>query len=98
MATILNETVPATRALWQRNTQTARLLGKLRECRALGVALELPTIMRELGVAQHGARLRELRLRGFRIQNHMERTEAGDVHSEYRLLFDPERDPAEVQP
>ena len=48
------------------------------------------------GIAQHGARMKELRDRGFVIQNHMERVD-GVVHSEYQLVFDPENDAAEFE-
>jgi hypothetical protein len=77
-------------------TQADRLLAKLREARANRTPLALPSIM-QLGIAQHGARLRELRLRGFRIVNRMERVD-GAVHSDYELIFDPEHDAAGVEP
>jgi hypothetical protein len=78
-------------------SQADRLLAELRQARANHAALPLPDIMR-LGIAQHGARLRELRLRGYKIENHMERTAEGEVRSEYRLTFDPETDDLTVQP
>lgn len=76
--------------LWQRPTQTELLIAKLREARATGKALELPEIMR-LGIAQHGARLKELRDRGFIIANELE-SKDGRLHSRYWLIHDPERD------
>jgi hypothetical protein len=76
--------------LLHRPPQTELLIGKLREARAAGRALELPEIMR-LGIAQHGARMKEIRNRGFRVANELESVE-GVLHSRYYLLFDPERD------
>lgn len=76
--------------LWHRPTQTDLLISKLREARAEGKALELPEIMR-LGIAQHGARMKEIRDRGFKVINELESLE-GVLHSRYWLLFDPERD------
>jgi len=80
-----------TEPLWRRPTQTDRLLFALRDRRAQGKALELPEIMHDLGIAQHGARFKELRDRGFKIINELESVE-GVLHSRYWLLFDPERD------
>ena len=78
--------------LWHRPTQTDLLISKLREARAEGKALELPEIMR-LGIAQHGARLNELRSRGFVIENEMSRH--GDtIRSCYWLKYDPEQESA----
>jgi len=52
----------------------------------------LPEIMR-LGIAQHGARLNELRSRGFVIENEMSRH--GDtIRSCYWLKYDPEQESA----
>ena len=82
-----------TGGLWQRPTQTELLIAKLRERRNEGKALELPEIMR-LGVAQHGARMREIRDRGFKVINELESVE-GVLHSRYWLIFDPERDGAQ---
>jgi len=79
-----------TDGLWQRPSQTELLIAKLREARAAGKALELPEIMR-LGIAQHGARMKEIRNLGFRVINELESVE-GVLHSRYWLLFDPERD------
>jgi hypothetical protein len=61
-----------------------------RRLAALLGALELPEIMR-LGIAQHGARMKEIRNRGFRVINELESVD-GVLHSRYHLLFDPERD------
>ncbi len=69
-------------------TQADLLLSMLREARSQGRAVELPAIMRA-GIAQHGARLFELRERGFVIVNEMERYD-GIIRSRYRLTFDPE--------
>ena len=71
-------------------TQADVLLEMLRTARAANQPLELPTIMRA-GIAQHGARLAELRERGFEIVNEMERND-GVVRSWYRLVFDPDRE------
>ena len=79
-----------TGGLWHRPTQTELLIAKLREARAAGKALELPEIM-HLGIAQHGARMKEIRNRGFRVINELESLN-GVLHSRYWLLFDPERD------
>ena len=50
-----------------RPTQADVMIELLRENSALGKPLELPEIMRA-GIAQHGARLNELRSRGFIIE------------------------------
>ena len=76
--------------LWQRPTQTDVLIRLLRERREEGKALELPEILR-LGIAQHGARLKEIRNRGFSVINELECIN-GVLHSRYWLIFDPERD------
>jgi len=76
--------------LWQRPTQTELLIAKLRERRDEGKALELPEIMR-LGIAQHGARMKEIRDRGFKVINELESIK-GVLHSRYWLMYDPERD------
>ena len=76
--------------LWHRPTQTDVLISKLREARAERRGLELSEIMR-LGIAQHGARMKELRDRGFKIINELESIK-GVLHSRYWLIFDPERD------
>jgi len=82
-----------TGGLWQRPTQTELLIAKLRERRNEGKALELPEIMR-LGVAQHGARMKEIRDRGFKVINELESIK-GVLHSRYWLIYDPERDGAQ---
>ena len=46
------------------------------------------------GIAQFTARIFELRERGFRIDNEMQRSTDGRVLSRYWLRFDPERDGA----
>jgi hypothetical protein len=66
------------------------LIAKLRESRSMGRPLELPEIMR-LGIAQHGARIAELRDRCFVIENELERTDSR-VLSRYWLRHDPELD------
>jgi hypothetical protein len=63
----------------------------LRDARASGRALELPEIMRA-GIAQHGARLREIRERGLVVENELDRDTAGIVRSRYWLRHDPELD------
>jgi hypothetical protein len=75
---------------WRRRTQTGLLIDKLRERRDEGKALELPEIMR-IRIAQHGARAKEIRNRGFRVINELESVD-GVLHSRYHLLFDPGRD------
>ena len=82
-----------TSGLWRRQNQTELLIQKLREARAEGRALELPAIM-ALGIAQHGARMKEIRNRGFKVINELESIE-GVLHSRYWLLFDPECDGAQ---
>lgn len=76
--------------LWRRLTQTELIIAKLREARAEDRSASLQEIMR-LGIAQHGARLKELRLRGFVIENELER-DGEAVRSCYWLRHDPERD------
>ena len=75
----------------RRPTQADLLLEKLREARGQSRALELPVIM-ALGIAQHGARFKELRDRGFVVENEQDRDLDGVVRSRYWLLFDAERD------
>jgi hypothetical protein len=77
----------------QSPTQADVLIGMLRGARASRQPLELPAIMRA-GIAQHGARFKEIRDRGFQVENEMERTVDGVVISRYWLRFDPERDGA----
>lgn len=76
--------------LRDRPTQTDLLISKLREARFESKALELPEIMR-LGIAQHGARMKEIRERGFKVINELESIN-GVLHSRYWLMCDPERD------
>jgi hypothetical protein len=75
-------------------TQADVLIGMLRAARANREPLELPSIMKA-GIAQHGARFKELRNQGFEIVNELERTADGVVLSRYWLRFDPERDGAQ---
>ena len=77
-------------SLWQRPTQTELLIAKLHERRNEGRPLELPEIM-QLGIAQHGARLKEIRNRGFEVINELESVN-GFLHSRYWLTFDLEWD------
>jgi hypothetical protein len=63
----------------------------LRRTREKGGALELPEIM-AVGIAQHGARFKEIRERGFVVVNQLERAEDGRILSRYFLRHDPERD------
>jgi hypothetical protein len=72
-------------------TQTDVLIGLLRDSRSKRPPLELPAIMRA-GIAQHGARFKEIREQGFHVENEMERTSEGAVISRYWLRFDPESD------
>ena len=44
------------------------------------------------GIAQHSARLFEIRKRGFVVENQTERAADGRVLSRYWLRYDPERD------
>jgi hypothetical protein len=76
--------------LWQRPTQTEQLIAKLREPRDQGKALELPGIM-HLGIARHGARVKEIRNRGVQVVHELESV-AGVLHSRHCPLFDPGRD------
>src|SRR5438270_3122083 len=71
----------------RRTTQADVLIELLRARRAAGLALELPDIL-AAGIAQHSARLLELRERGFIIENEMQRSAAGHVvYSSYRLVY-----------
>jgi len=76
-----------------RQNQADLLIEMLRTARANHPPLSLPQIM-GVGIAQHGARFKEIRDRGFRVENVMERRADGAVHSWYWLRFDPERDGA----
>ena len=75
-----------------RATQADVILAMLREARKGGSPVELPDIMRA-GIAQHGARISELRERGFVIENEMERRDSR-VISRYWLRHDPDLDGA----
>lgn len=75
-------------------TQADVLIGLLRAARASRCPLDLRAIMRA-GIAQHGARFKELREQGFQIENVMERTAEGVVRSWYWLRHDPETDGAQ---
>lgn len=68
-------------------TQADVLLKMLREARQRGAFVALPNIM-QAGIAQHGARLNELRRRGFVVENQLSR-DNGVTHSRYWLRFDP---------
>ena len=74
-----------------RRTQADVIVALLREKRALGKPLELPEIL-AAGIAQHGARIKEIRHRGFVIRNELERSHDGRVLSRYWLEGDPEQD------
>ena len=74
-------------------TQAEVLIGLLRIARNNRAPLDLPAIM-QAGIAQHGARFKELREQGFKITNEMERSADGVVLSRYWLRFDPELDGA----
>jgi len=74
-----------------RLTQTDFLLSMLRGARAAGRAVELPEIM-QAGIAQHGARMKEIRQLGFVVRNELERSPDGRVLSRYWLECDPEQD------
>ena len=74
-------------------TQADVLIGMLRAARASRSPLDLPSTMRA-GIAQHGARFKEIRDQGFQIENEMERTADGII-SRYWLRYDPELDGAQ---
>ena len=73
------------------NTSRCANRTALRDARSLHKPLELPTIMR-VGIAQHGARFKEIRDQGFQVENEMERSADGAVISRYWLRHDPELD------
>lgn len=75
----------------KRPTQADVIVELLREKRAQGKALELPEIM-AAGIAQHGARMNEIRQRGFVVRNELERSHDGRVLSRYWLECDSEQD------
>ena len=72
-------------------TQAERLLRLLREARREDRSVLLPEIM-ALGIAQHGARILELRGHGFVIDNELCRSANGVTVSRYWLRFDPEQE------
>ena len=72
-------------------TQADLLIAMLREARNQGGALGLPALM-QAGIAQHSARIVELRKRGFVIENELERSIDGRVLSWYWLRHDPGRE------
>ncbi len=74
-----------------RLTQADILLSMLRGARAAGTAVELPEIL-QAGIAQHGARMKEIRQRGFAVRNELERSLDGRMVSRYWLECDPEQD------
>ena|SRR5665213_2414822 len=92
-ATPRQQILPCTKERRRRQTLTQAdvLIGMLRAARANRKPLELQAIMKA-GIAQHGARFKELRERGFDITNEMERTADGVVLSRYWLRHDPELD------
>jgi hypothetical protein len=53
-----------------------------------GKRVSLPEVQRVAG-AQHGPRLKEIRARGYIIDNVMDRTADGEVHSWYILRAEP---------
>lgn len=69
-------------------TQADVLIAMLREARMQHRALELTAIM-HAGIAQHGARLSEIRALGFEVENQLEHVD-GAIRSRYILRFDPE--------
>jgi hypothetical protein len=94
-ATPHQQTLPFTtkRKRRQSPTQADVLIGMLRDRRSKREPLELPEIMKA-GIAQHGARFKEIRDQGFEIENEMERGSEGVVLSRYLLRYDPEVDGA----
>lgn len=90
-ATLNQQQLPSTpkRKRGSNPTQADVLIGLLREAHAERKPLDLPTIMRA-GIAQHGARFKEIRNQGFEIENEMQRKEDGSIISYYWLRFDPE--------
>lgn len=90
-ATPHQQDLPFARRRRKQVTQADVLIGMLRSARTNRIPLELREIMRA-GIAQHGARFKEIREQGFEIRNEMERTTEGVVCSRYWLTFDPEVD------
>ena len=75
-----------------KRSQAAVLLDLLRRARAETRPVELPEIM-AVGIAQHSARITELRERGFMIRNEMNRDPDGCIiRSRYWLEHDVEQD------
>jgi hypothetical protein len=72
-------------------TQADLLIGMLRDARTKGEPLQLPEIMKA-GIAQHDARFKEIRDRGFQFENEMERSGEGVIFSHSWLRYDPEMD------
>jgi len=72
-------------------SQADVLIKMLRAARTRRKPLELPAILKA-GIAQHSARFKEIRDRGFQVVNEMERTLEGIVLSRYWLRYDPDRD------
>ena len=69
---------------------------------AAGSWVPLPEIL-SLGIAQYSARIHELRKRGLRIENRVERQEDGSRHSWFRLVSGnttppPQHTPAPKEP
>jgi Helix-turn-helix domain len=75
----------------RRPTQAQVIVELLRRKRSEGKPLELPEIL-AAGIAQHSARMKEIRERGFVIRNEMQRNPDGCVLSRYWLECDPEQD------
>lgn len=71
-------------------TQADVLIGLLRKAHSEKRALALPEIM-HAGIAQFTARIFELRERGFKIENELQRSSDGRVLSRYWLRHDPEK-------
>src|SRR5215472_648920 len=93
LATPHQQTLPFDKERKRRKqvTQADVLIGMLRDARTKRIPLELPEIMKA-GIAQHGARFKEIREQGFEIENEMERTADGVVRSRYWSRHDPELD------
>jgi hypothetical protein len=90
-ATPHQQELPFGRKRRKQVTQADVLIGMLRDSRSRRIPLEFPEIMKA-GIAQHGARFKEIRDQGFEIRNEIERTPKGVVRSRYWLTFDPEVD------
>ena len=81
----------------KREKQSDRILGLLKE--HAGQWVGLPEIL-DLHIGQYNARIFDLRRAGFQIENKIERDDAGEARSWYRLVDSPERrqEPASVLP